>query len=568
MAEILNPLLELVREQGLIDDLQYEEVSSEHKRSGEPVFQILQNFGIMDGDSILQAMANHVAAEVVSLRNKDIPPEVIALLPAAQARALECIPVEFDGHTVKVAALDPLNPTRIDEIGFVMKRDVQLVVADPEEIKKAIDKYYGEDTGGSFADLLKEIGADEEIAMEVKQVEAQDDDAIVAQLADAAPIVKFVNMVLFQAAKDRASDVHFEPFEHEFRIRYRVDGALYEMSPPPKHLALPVISRIKVMANLNISERRLPQDGRISMQMGSKNIDLRVSTLPTQFGESVVLRILDRSAVNLDIDSLGFPKEVHDYVVDAIARPNGIFVVTGPTGSGKTTTLYSCLRRVNVIDTKLLTAEDPVEFDLEGVMQVAVNEAVGMTFSKALRSFLRQDPDIIMVGEMRDVETAQIAIQASLTGHLVLSTLHTNDAPGAVTRLIDMGVEPFLISSTLVAVLAQRLVRRVCANCKTPFEPTEAQLAMLNLSPHDLGDKLFYYGRGCSNCNDTGYKGRKGIYELLVISDAVRSLINERAPTVVVRQKAVELGMVTLREDGLRSIFEGDTSIEEVVKYT
>ena len=293
-----------------------------------------------------------------------------------------------------------------------------------------------------------------------------------------------------------------------------------------------------------------------------------MSTLPTQFGESVVLRVLDRASVNLDLDVLGLPKHVHDFVTEVIQRPNGIFIVTGPTGSGKTTTLYSCLRRVNTIDSKLLTAEDPVEYDIEGIMQVAINEAVGMTFGKALRSFLRQDPDIIMVGEMRDLETAQISIQASLTGHLVLSTLHTNDAPGAVTRLIDMGVEPFLISSTLMAVLAQRLVRTTCKNCRTPFEPTESQLALLNLSPHDLGDKTFYYGRGCSTCNDTGYKGRKGIFELLVISEAIRALINERAPTVVVRQKAVELGMVTLREDGLRGIFEGDTTIEEVVKYT
>ena len=568
MSEVTNPLLELVREQGLLDDLQYEEVSSEHKRSGEPVFQILQNFGILDADAILQTMANYLGAEVISLQGRDIPAEVIATIPSAQARALECLPVEMDGGTVKVATVDPLNPSRMDEVAYVMKRDVQLVLADPTDVRKAIEKHYSDDDGSSFSDILKEIGADEEIAHEVKQVEVMDDDQIVAQLADAAPIVKFVNMVLFQAVKDRASDIHFEPFETEFRIRYRVDGALYEMSPPPKHLALPVISRIKVMANLNISERRLPQDGRISMQMGNKGIDLRVSTLPTQFGESVVLRVLDRSAVNLDINSLGFPKEIHDYVTDVIMRPNGIFVVTGPTGSGKTTTLYSCLRFVNSIDSKLLTAEDPVEFDLEGVMQVAVNDALGMTFGKALRSFLRQDPDIIMVGEMRDVETAQIAIQASLTGHLVLSTLHTNDAPGAVTRLIDMGVEPFLISSTLMGVLGQRLVRKVCKNCRTPFEPTENQLALLNLSPHDLGDKLFYYGRGCSNCNDTGYKGRKGIYELLVITDAIRNQINERAPTVVMRQKAIELGMVTLREDGLRCIFEGDTSIEEVVKYT
>jgi type IV pilus assembly protein PilB len=340
------------------------------------------------------------------------------------------------------------------------------------------------------------------------------------------------------------------------------------MSPPPKHLALPVISRLKVMSNLDIAERRLPQDGRITFNMGDRQVDMRVSCLPTAFGESVVLRVLDRSAVNLDITTLGFPKYVHEYVLEAIQQPNGIFVVTGPTGCGKTTTLYSCLRQVNTIDAKLLTAEDPVEYDIEGIMQVAVNEGVGMTFGRALRAFLRQDPDVIMVGEMRDLETAQIAIQASLTGHLVLSTLHTNDAPGAVTRLVDMGVEPFLISSTLTAVLAQRLVRTICKRCRTPFEPTENQLSLLNLSPHDIGDKVFYYGKGCSVCNDTGYKGRKGIFELLIISEPIRALINDRSPTAVIHQKAVELGMVTLREDGLRTIFDGASTIEEVTKYT
>ena len=387
-------------------------------------------------------------------------------------------------------------------------------------------------------------------------------------LANETPIIKFVNLVLYQAVQDRASDIHFEPFEDEFKIRYRVDGALYEMSPPPKHLALPVTSRLKVMSNLNISERRLPQDGRISINLAGRQVDLRVSTLPTQFGESVVLRVLDRTAVTLELESLGFPKQVFDYITEAIQQPNGIIIVTGPTGCGKTTTLYSAMRRINSIESKLLTAEDPVEYDIEGIMQVAINDAVGMTFGKALRSFLRQDPDIIMVGEMRDLETSQIAIQASLTGHLVLTTLHTNDAPGAVTRLIDMGVEPFLVSSTLMAVLGQRLVRTVCKKCRTPFEPTDNQLSLLNLSPHDVGDKVFYYGRGCAACNDTGYRGRKGIFELMVISEPVRALINERAPTVVIRQKAVELGMVTLREDGLRGIFDGETTIEEVLKYT
>ena len=565
--EVSNPLLSLVQELGLIDDLQYEEVAAEFKRSGTPVIHLLQDFGIMQLDDILQVMANYLGTKVVSLRHTQFTPELLQTIPANVARMYQCLPVAMHDGTVQVALADPLDPARADEINFAVKRDVQVVVADPADIERAIDQYYGQETGDVSA-ILKELGADADIAREVSEASALDDERRMAELANEAPIVKFVNLVLSQAIQDRASDIHFEPFETDFRIRYRVDGALYEMSPPPKHLALPVISRVKVMSGLNISERRLPQDGRINFPLGNRQIDLRVSTLPTQFGESVVLRVLDRAAVNLDIETLGFPKYVFDYVTEAILRPNGIMIVCGPTGSGKTTTLYSCLRRINTIDSKLLTAEDPVEYDIEGIMQVAINEAAGMTFAKALRSFLRQDPDIIMVGEMRDLETAQISIQASLTGHLVLSTLHTNDAPGAVTRMLDMGVEPFLISSTLMAVLAQRLVRTICKDCRTPFEPTEDQLGLLNLSPHDLGDKAFHYGRGCSACNDTGYKGRKGIFELLIISEAIRTLINERAPTVLLRQKAVELGMVTLREDGLRGIFEGDTTIEEVVKYT
>jgi type IV pilus assembly protein PilB len=566
--EILSPLLALIQEQSLIDDLQFEEVVAEHKRTGTPVIQILQDFGIMDLDTILQLEANHLGAQVISLKDTEFSPDLLKTIPARTARMYRCMPVGQFDSTLQVAFEDPLNPARVDELGFSVRKEIQPVIANPAEIEKLIDRYYGQDDSDNVSEILKQLGEDSEIAREVQEVAATDDAAVMADLADAAPIVRFVNLVVMQAVADRASDIHFEPFETEFRIRYRVDGALYEMSPPPKHLSIPVVSRIKVMANLNISERRVPQDGRINFSLGNKQIDLRVSTLPTQFGESVVLRVLDRSAVNLEIESLGFPKYVYDYVSEVILRPNGIFVVTGPTGCGKTTTLYSALRRVNTIDSKLLTAEDPVEYDIEGIMQVAVNEGAGLTFSKALRSFLRQDPDIIMVGEMRDLETAQISIQASLTGHLVLSTLHTNDSPGAVTRLVDMGVEPFLISSTLMGVLGQRLVRTICKNCRTPFEPTEAQLALLNLSPHDLGDKVFYYGRGCSTCNDTGYRGRKGIFELLIVNDPIRTLINERAPTVVVRQKAVELGMVTLREDGLRGIFEGDTTIEEVVKYT
>jgi type IV pilus assembly protein PilB len=562
-----DPLLALIKERNLIDDLQLEEVLQEMTRTGKSSGEVLSDFGLVDTDTQLQIMAESLGTEVVNVDAIEFTPELLKLVPASTARMYQCVPVEDFGSALRIALANPLNPSAVDEISYIVRKEVQPVVADRKAVEKIINRYYADD-GENVSEILKELGADSDLAKDASEAAANEDASAMGDLANEVPIVRFVNLVLFQAIQDRASDIHFEPFEDEFKIRYRVDGALYEMTPPPKHLALPVISRLKVMANLNISERRLPQDGRINIPIGNKQIDLRVSTLPTQFGESLVLRVLDRSAVSLDIESLGLPKYVLEYVNEAILQPNGIMIVTGPTGSGKTTTLYSCLRKVNTIDSKLLTAEDPVEFDIEGIMQVAVNEAVGMTFSKALRSFLRQDPDVIMLGEMRDLETAQIAIQASLTGHLVLSTLHTNDAPGAVVRMVDMGVEPFLISSTLMAVLAQRLVRMTCKKCRTPFEPTESQLSLLNLSPHDIGDKVFYYGRGCQSCNDTGYRGRKGIFELLVISEAIRNLINERAPSVVLRQKAVELGMVTLREDGLRSIFDGDTTIEEVVKYT
>ena len=560
-----SPLLDLLRSQNMLDDLQFEEVLGEHERTGKPFHQIIANNGIFDIESQLQLVADHLGTEIVNLHGHEIPKEVLDLLPGAQAKMFQAIPVGYSGETLQVAMADPLDPARVDELRFIVKGEFQVVVADPDQISQAIEKSYGAASMATgFADLLKELGAEEEHVEEAASGRRDE----TSDAASATPIVRFVDLVLAQAIADRASDIHFEPFETEFKIRYRVDGALYEMAPPPKHLSLPVISRLKVIAGLNISERRIPQDGRINYNVAGRAVDLRVSTLPTQFGESVVLRVLDRDSVKLELTNLGLPSHVKEYIDDAILHPNGIIIVTGPTGSGKTTTLYSALRAVNSIDSKLLTAEDPVEYDIEGIMQVAIHEAVGMTFGKALRSFLRQDPDIIMIGEMRDVETAQIAIQSSLTGHLVLSTLHTNDAPGAVTRLVDMGIEPFLISSTLMCVLAQRLVRTICKQCRTPFEPTEHQLSLLNLSLHDLGEKMFYYGRGCEKCHDTGYKGRKGIFELLIISDAIREQINQRAPTVAIRQKAIELGMVTLRDDGLRSIFDGDTTIEEILKYT
>ncbi|MBI5773413.1 MAG: Flp pilus assembly complex ATPase component TadA [Verrucomicrobia bacterium] len=566
---ITDPLLALVRERGLIDDLQLEEVIQENTKSGKAIGQILVDSRIVDLDTQLNLIAEHLGTEVVTgVRDLEIQPEVIASIPPATARMYQCLPLELHGNSLRVAMADPLNPAFVDEVGFIVRKELQVVVADPSAIVTAISKYYAE-KAESFDEILGELHLGEDSVKELEAAAGKEDSAdALANMANETPIIRFVNLILYQAVQDRASDIHFEPFEDEFKIRYRVDGALYEMAPPPRYLAMPVISRIKILASLNISERRLPQDGRISMSLAGKRIDLRVSTLPTKFGESVVLRVLDRGAVSLDLENLGMTPLVMKTVGDIIQNPNGIFVVTGPTGCGKTTTLYACLRAVNALDTKLLTAEDPVEYDIEGIMQVPINDTTGMTFAKALRAFLRQDPDIIMVGEMRDLETAQIAVQASLTGHFVLSTLHTNDAPGAVTRFVDMGVEPFLISSTLMGVLAQRLVRTICAKCCSPFEPTENQLSQLNLSTYDLGDKTFFYGRGCETCNDTGYKGRSGIYELLGINDTVRTMINERVPAVIMRQRAVEMGMATIRDDGLRLIFDGKTTVEEVVRYT
>jgi len=408
--------------------------------------------------------------------------------------------------------------------------------------------------------------------LQAEAIHARDEATLtetdIEQLAGLTPIIRFVNVVLAQAIRDRASDIHFEPFEREFRIRYRIDGALHDMSPPPKSLALPIISRLKVLANLNIAERRLPQDGRIRLTLAGRSVDLRVSTLPTQFGESVVLRVLDQSAVRLDLDQLGLPEDIRRGVEDIIHRSNGVIIVTGPTGSGKTTTLYSCLKVINTTAAKLLTVEDPVEYEIDGVMQVPVNLAAGLTFARALRTFLRQDPDIVMVGEIRDLETAQISIQASLTGHLVLTTLHTNDAASAITRLVDMGIEPFLLASTVEAVLAQRLLRRLCPSCRAAYAPGEPLLRQLGVDPSTLAGRQFYRAVGCSTCNLLGYKGRLGIFEFLRVTDPLRELIVHGASLIGLRQKALAEGMTTLRAAGLAAVLAGDTTVDEVVKYT
>jgi len=563
---ILN---ELLRERGLISDAQLAEIQEEHERTGKALSQIIVDFGLMSEDQLLQALALHLNMEFIQLENTELPPTVLRAMPSSAARMYGAVPIAATGNSVTVAVLDPYNPHLAEELSFVLGKDVHLTLAPPKQIENVIARYYSEESG-SLKDVLQDMEkqlADSDIVATAEKGGAQGVAAL-EELASQAPIVRFVNLILFQAIQDRASDIHFEPFEDEFKIRYRVDGALYEMAPPPKHLAVPVISRLKVMSNLNIAERRLPQDGRIQLPVSGRQVDLRVSTLPTAFGESVVLRVLDRTVVNLKLESLGMPADLQEQLNELIHIPNGIFIVTGPTGSGKTTTLYSCLNRINTIDLKLLTAEDPVEYDIEGIMQVPVNEALGMTFARALRAFLRQDPDIIMVGEMRDLETATISIGASLTGHLVFTTLHTNDAPGAVTRMIDMGVEPFLISSTLEAVLAQRLVRTVCKRCRVAYEPTDAVLTEIGLSRVDVKDRPFYYGKGCVECNETGYKGRKGLFELLVVSEPVRELINIRAPAGVIRAKALELGMRPLRDDGIRCILNGETTVEEVLKYT
>ena len=555
-------IYEFLREQRLVGADQLNELNEEHKATGKPLADVVVDLGIIEKSELLRRIADHLGYDFLGELPGQFPGEAIAAVTGKLARNYGVMPLRADDQNIDLLVTDPFNTQAVDDLTFALGRSVRLFFADPDKVDVQIKQHYGEDEE-SIDDLLQEISSGG-LVTEGRELSEHD----IESMAEQTPIIRFVNLVVGQAIRDKASDTHFEPFEHEFKIRYRIDGALYEMAPPPKALALPIISRIKVLASLNIAERRIPQDGRIKITLGGRQVDLRVSTLPTQFGESVVLRVLDQSAVQLDISQLGMPEDVINGIQEIIRRPNGIFIVTGPTGSGKTTTLYSGLRIINTADLKLLTAEDPVEYEIEGIMQVPVNPLVGLTFASALRSFLRQDPDVIMVGEIRDLETAQIAIQASLTGHLVLSTLHTNDSAGAVTRLIDMGVEPFLIASTLEAVLAQRLVRRVCTQCKSSYEPAPELLSQLGVKRENVGDRQFFYGKGCPVCTQTGYRGRLGIYEWLRMSEAVRDLVVQRSPTLVIRQKALEQGMRTLRDDGLRAIFDGNTTIEEVIKYT
>ena len=556
-----DTVYEIIKSADLLDPVQLEELNESHLHTGKSLADAVVDSGVLERNAILSAIADYLGYEYREHPPSVIPEEVASAVRPSVARMYAIIPCEVDDTSITLLAKDPFNPSIIDDLTFTLNKDVKVVVCNPAYLDDLITATYGEENS-SIDDILGDLG--DTFADTEEDLSASD----LTDLANQTPIIRFVNLVLQQAIKDKASDVHFEPFEDQFRIRYRIDGALYEMAPPPRNLAVPVTSRVKVLSNMNISETRIPQDGRIKMTIAGRPVDLRVSTLPTQFGESVVLRVLDKSVVNLDLEALSLPGDILGNIRDLVDRPNGIFIVTGPTGSGKTTTLYSALREVNRVETKIPTTEDPVEYEIDGIMQVAVNHQVGLDFARALRAFLRQDPDKIMVGEIRDLETAQIAVQASLTGHVVLSTLHTNDAPGVVTRLIDMGLERFWISASLEAILAQRLVRRICKSCRTAYEPSQELIDMLDVDPLEIADKDFYYGEGCAECSNTGYKGRIGLFEMILVSDTIRELINQRSPTLTIKQKALEQGMRSLCDDGLRAIFDGNSTIEEVLKDT
>jgi len=529
---------------------------AEHRRTGRPFARAVVDEGLVEKGALLRSVAEHLGNDYAPELPVALPAEIVALVGAPLARAYGVAPLTADATSIAVAAIDPFNPGLVSDLAFALARDVRVTVADPERVQALIRRHYGDDDA-SLQNVLGDLQA------QVHETPGGLSEADIEEMAGQTPIIRYVNLVLAQAIRDQASDIHFEPFEREFRIRYRVDGALRDIPPPPHALAQPVISRLKVLAGLNIAERRLPQDGRIRLTLAGRAVDLRASTLPTQFGESVVLRVLDQSAVRLELAQLGLPEPVRRGVEEIIVRPNGIFMVTGPTGSGKTTTLYSCLKQLNKMEAKLLTVEDPVEYEIDGVMQVSVNHAAGLTFARALRTFLRQDPDIVMVGEVRDVETAQIAIQASLTGHLVLTTLHTNDAASAVTRLVDMGIAPFLLASTVEAVLAQRLLRRICPDCRTTDQPPDALIRQFGAE----SKVICYRGSGCPACHQTGYRGRIGIFEFLRITDALRELIAQGASLVELRRQASAEGVTTLREAALHAVRAGETTMEEAGRY-
>ena len=555
---------------GFMTDDQLQMALQEQKhRPGTLLGKISEEMGLITDEQLAQALGEQMRMQVVALQDITLPPEVLAKVEPPMALLYRVIPLSFKDKTLTIAMCDPQNLAILDELRTFLGYEIKALVATEREVVKALDKYYAA-KGESISDIVDKLEADKDLksAAAGLMTDGPMDLTRVEDVANSEPVRRLLNMVLLMAIKDHASDNHFEPFEEEFRIRIKAEGVLYEMVPPPRHLAFAITTRIKVMANLDIAERRLPQDGRIELTVGGHPVDLRISVLPTLFGESVVMRILDRSVVSLDLGKVGLDAHTIKLFREVIGKPNGIVLVTGPTGSGKTTTLYSALNELNCVEDKIITTEDPVEYDLDGIVQVPIDADIGNTFANCLRSILRQDPDIILVGEIRDTETANIAVQASLTGHIVFSTLHTNDAPGTITRLKDMGVPTFLITATVEAILAQRLVRRVCAVCKAEIQPTAEMLADLELKPADVAGKKFYRGKGCDNCNNTGYKGRVGLFELMIMNDDLRDMILANASTDELRIRAKSFGMVTLRDAGMKAAYEGTTTIDEVIRET
>jgi type IV pilus assembly protein PilB len=549
----------------LTEDQLWDVLEEQKQTAGEIIGQVAIRMGLVTEAQVTEALAEQWGMPVVGLAETNIPPNVLEIVPQTMADIYKIMPVSLKNNVLTVAMADPQNVAALDDLRNFLGYDVRGAVSNLHDVEQAIERYYAdkEDSIEQVIDQLKEAGLDGE-SSEDGTFDLSSDE----EIASAAPVRKLLNMVLLLAIKDQASDIHFEPFEDEFKIRVRADGVLYEMVPPPRHLANAITTRIKVMAELDIAERRLPQDGRIELNVGGNSVDLRVSVLPTMFGECVVMRILDRTVVQLDLNKIGMDATTLRRFRQIIRNPNGIVLVTGPTGSGKTTTLYSALNELNEISTKVITTEDPIEYEIDGLIQVPVNPDIEVTFANVLRAILRHDPDIILVGEIRDYETAEIAIQSALTGHLVFSTLHTNDAPTAITRLRDMGVQPFLITATLEAILAQRLVRKICTECRTEFEPSDELLMELQLPIEQARQYSFYYGKGCTRCNNSGYKGRTGIYELLEVTDDVRDMITSDASVDDIRNFARSQGMTTLREAGLKLIFDGVTTIDEVVRET
>jgi type IV pilus assembly protein PilB len=563
MASTDDYLIDLLTDMGFVSKEQLEQVREEADAAGDGLVDTLLSKAIIKSADVTRAKAAHFGAEMVELGELRLPDEVIAAVPRHIAKKYNVVPVAVHEGTVTVAISDPSDLDTIDSLTHLLNKQLELRVATPEDIEAAIGRYYGakDDTVGK---MIQDI-TEGEVEIGTAKGMSIDDGSVVD--AD-APIIKLVNTFIVEAFKCRASDIHLEPLEKTFRVRYRIDGVLHEMKNPPKRLQASIISRLKIQSNMSIAERRIPQDGRIQTSVGGKTIDLRVSCLPTNHGESIVMRILDKEGLKLGLAELGFFTDDQQTFERLIGLPDGILLVTGPTGSGKTTTLYSCLNYINRPDRKIITVEDPVEYQLAGINQVQVQEAIGFTFSTALRSMLRQAPNVIMLGEIRDLETATIAINASLTGHLVFSTLHTNDAPSAVTRLIDIGVKPFLVASSTRALMAQRLVRKICRRCAGPYVPNEAELRALSIDPSNVGNATFMRGKGCNECSKTGYRGRFGIFEIFVIDDEARKLIYDKVSSSVLRIRAREMGMRTLREDGARKVVAGLTTPEEVIRAT